>query len=493
MKQLIVTLALLKSQILLAQFNLVPNWSFESGHPKEDCIYYEEYIDNTIDRYIANWRIAKHRNGCNSAVHHGLCNGSSPEWFKISSLQCSSRRSLLCGRYLKSDGNNFNGNSSGSPSFDLSSESYIYIKHFAFGNYNPNSKKYDGKSYHNAIRVELLEKLKAGRRYVMRMKIIPYSKYYQEGTKILSSGDNHLRIFFTQKGEDWTSNQKNQRIEPGLTNIVINQNVNQNCQWYQTERRFNVPTSMSELKHLILYVERGAFGIDEVEIFEECPSTMFIENKVFETALFGRYPYLDGFPYVNQATGYIYSSNTTVKNGARVIFSAGNEVILNNDVNIELGAEVLIEITGCYTHAPSSIIAAETPSVNYELSKVFYDDGDENEVDKFSEEDDEGDVDFEDNPSEQAKTTPAFNQNNRKNKFSFHPNPTNNYLEISADQPDKVFTIIIMDSMGRPVKTQEGVVRSILVDLTSLAPGLYFAKVNDGQKIFVEKVVLSKN
>jgi hypothetical protein len=467
MKYSLIIILLSFTLTVFCQRNIVRNFSFEEGTSYNSC-----RIDD-----LSNWFNAG--DGDDGAY------GDYPKWINISDAHC--QHNYNCGRYV--DGFVRAGESGGNPSSDLVSDRYLFIKQYA--RYYDLSKQKYKFSFHNSVGTELIENLIPNKRYVMRMKLIPFSKFKMiDNNKIVLSGDNHLRIFFTEKGRTWKSNKKNQKWEPTVTNIFVHQNENQNCQWYQIERRFTVPSSMTKLKHLIFYVERGAFGIDEVEIFEECPSYMAIDDKVFESQY--RYPYLDGYPYINQATGYIYSSNTTVKNGARVIFSAGSEVVLNNDVNIESGADVLIEVASCYTHAPSSIIASETPSVNYELSKVFYDDGDENEADEFSA-DDEEDVDFDDNPSEQAKTTPVFNQNTRKNKFSFHPNPTNNYLEISADQPDKVFTIIIMDSMGRPVKTQEGVVGSILVDLTSLAPGLYLAKVNDGQKIFVEKVVLSKN
>ena len=73
--------------------------------------------------------------------------------------------------------------------------------------------------------------------------------------------------------------------------------------------------------------------------------------------------------------------------------------------------------------------------------------------------------------------------NAKQSNFSIYPNPANDFIEIKTNS--KIETAQIFDNLGRIIKT----VNSSKVDITHLEKGIYYLKINNGEKIekFIKK------
>jgi len=74
-----------------------------------------------------------------------------------------------------------------------------------------------------------------------------------------------------------------------------------------------------------------------------------------------------------------------------------------------------------------------------------------------------------------------------KDELMFYPNPVEDLLMISGKSI--ISEIRIADIQGRIVKTVNPDSESLTIDLSGVAPGIYFMQVNQGNSIVTGKVV----
>lgn len=69
--------------------------------------------------------------------------------------------------------------------------------------------------------------------------------------------------------------------------------------------------------------------------------------------------------------------------------------------------------------------------------------------------------------------------------FSVHPNPTNDFIELSTENPTGDYQLL--DAQGRIVKTEKIHATNQLIDLTRLQSGIYFVAIDGNVKRFVKE------
>lgn len=79
-------------------------------------------------------------------------------------------------------------------------------------------------------------------------------------------------------------------------------------------------------------------------------------------------------------------------------------------------------------------------------------------------------------------------QSNPIKSFQFYPNPIENYLNITAQQPN--FKITVLDVNGKSLLDQKETSNQLQLDFSTLSKGVYFLQIQQNQKVTVKKVVL---
>ncbi|GIK68772.1 MAG: hypothetical protein BroJett020_00670 [Bacteroidota bacterium] len=433
-KNLSIVILIIFSNITFSQNVLFDNHTFELGNFKSDCNYGVSVFD--IDNYISNWRVAKHE------INMG--NGFSPFWLDISESVCNNYR-FVCGWYYGSTG----GYSSGNANIQTSNR-FLYLKQYAL-KYKEEKEKYK-KSYHNAIYNTFDATLPPGKFYNVRFKYIAYSTYNVDQ----SSGKNHLRFFISSESKKWYKGNS-QVMELVNSNIIEQKAYQEGCNWKQKQSIIYVPNGLNNINYFIIYAEEGQFGLDDIEFYEYCPSTMVIENRTFDNYFYSSQSQ-NGQTFIYEATDYLYAGNGNwqntpeliVEKGADMVFRAGQGVDLLPGFTAENNVDVYIAPCGS-----GNRIAQDTTGNSY-FSQLI------------SEEDENDDLFLLD--------------------ITIYPNPSTGLFTIESQELINLQQIELYDIFGKclqPVINQNG--NALSLNLTGYAKGMYFIKIGTySQKIAVE-------
>ena len=74
-----------------------------------------------------------------------------------------------------------------------------------------------------------------------------------------------------------------------------------------------------------------------------------------------------------------------------------------------------------------------------------------------------------------------------------YPNPANKTVTIDLPSQKMVDQIEILNAHGQVVAVQYPKQRAILIDISTYSSGFYFVKVNQGQKFYYPKVIVSND
>ncbi|MEZ5199452.1 MAG: T9SS type A sorting domain-containing protein [Bacteroidales bacterium] len=90
----------------------------------------------------------------------------------------------------------------------------------------------------------------------------------------------------------------------------------------------------------------------------------------------------------------------------------------------------------------------------------------------------------------EATIDPAINENS--DDINILPNPNNGRFELQINllKIGQSFSIEILDFSGKPVKQYSNIIQNkYKIDISDLSKGIYFVKIQSGDKTFIEKVV----
>ena len=309
---------LLGGRTLISQNNIIPNNSFEQSYFTPYCQYPSTTSGaNRFDNDMYLWQVARHTN-------HFEC----PHVIDINILPSQSTFvDCLYTWFAPLCNNSLSLNFSSHRFMVLERDKYIHF----FG--TTITRKY------GATRVALNSTLQPGQSYILRMKVIPF--YTRAGST--SEGSNsHLRVFFSKWHNHWdadpgtTSNELFEAINAEIILPSISPSQSANFQFI--EREIIIPSDQSNLDNFVLYEENNSFAIDDVELFEQCPSNIVIKNQLYD--------YITYAPGANQGTSFAEQASNTISagnygagnvqvqayfsfNAARVTYSAGQKITLS--------------------------------------------------------------------------------------------------------------------------------------------------------------------
>jgi hypothetical protein len=221
------------------------------------------------------------------------------------------------------------------------------------------------KQWHEAIRIALLNgnSLTNGKTYVIRYKLKSIQsekpggndfQNYQECLDLVHVC--HMRVFITKLGQHWNNNAQNDKFEAISANVIRNLTPSSSCgSWEYIERTFTVPSS-GTYKNLVLYMETGAFEIDDVELFDECTNQQLIQNRLYPNAF--SLITEGGIPFKEKVSGEIIAGNNvgalgvpvgnvTVQFGANVVYTAGSQIRLKPGFTAMKNSSFKAIIAGC--------------------------------------------------------------------------------------------------------------------------------------------------
>ncbi len=297
------------------------------------------------------------------------------------------------------------------------------------------------KYWHGGIRSELVgnQSLIPGRRYTIRYKILVIQK---------NDGKNfaHMRVHFTKWSVHWDSNSNNnQKFEALNANFIRTESAN-NCIWESVERHFVAPAGKNELRNIIFYSEAGGFMLDDIELFESCPTDEVFSNKIFDGHFYDSNAF-EGNSFVASASNSITTQNSVeVQPGADVTFQAGVQVVLNPGFIAQPGSNFVAEIAPCQ-------------NMRYDIGMPS--------------------APIEEGLAKELKGVEIF------------PNPSRGeFILTLADDKALMNKVEIRDVLGNKVLNTGVLPSGSTIDLSGRTSGIYFIRVESGDTIFSEKVVI---
>jgi hypothetical protein len=338
-----------------------------------------------------------------------------------------------------------------------------------------NNKKY----FHDAVRISLPNgmSLKHNTSYIIRLNLYPLrSKNYNGNDCNFTDLDPaslchehvrqaHLRVYFAEKGPDWYKNNSDRFL---ANNAVVYKYIAGPSQWEYVERRFTTPAS-GTYKNLILYMQSGAFAIDNVELYEECTDYILIQNKDYVN-LPGAYIPEAGY-FEERTSNYIMAGNAVgavnVYNGdviihpnATVTYEAANRIVLKPGFKASNGSYFRARNVPCSTNR--SYFFSDTTDLFTFLNHEFYTDEDEQE-----------DI--------------------TKMLLEIYPNPANNKVNvnISHENTSKKFILNIINSTGAWCASYNLYSGNNTIDIQKLPLGIYLFYIqNEDNSYFVSKTIV---
>ncbi|MDT8413568.1 MAG: hypothetical protein RQ875_13970 [Vicingaceae bacterium] len=294
---------------LFAQINLIPNPGFELGQPNKtpSCNY-----DNNkyIEEDILWWKSGKQFATNFSNLRY---NKSWPDW---------------------------HGHGSSCTVNPFSYSRHIYLQ----------EKKEQNVKYPDAIRVGLFSTMNPSNNYIFK---ISFASGERKTTVTPMERYPRVTVHLTKYSEHWSSNWGNTKfwfsIYPPFTWDGVSYNNSKINNWAQHWHILNGPLINShpfmgnifkDLKNIVLDCSGNHAYIDYVELSENCPNPLLIENHQF-------YENIDEIPYKAGSilkAGFdvgnpLPNGNVVVNSGAKATFKAGSQIILEPGFIVEQGAD----------------------------------------------------------------------------------------------------------------------------------------------------------
>ncbi|OFX41114.1 MAG: hypothetical protein A2X08_04355 [Bacteroidetes bacterium GWA2_32_17] len=467
MKKIIIVVLLqsftnLFSQNLIIDPGFEVGWQFTlnyDGHPgvgiSNDCNY---FYPSDFDNEVAYWKVAPHNNDKEER---------NPDWTDL---------------YCNND--HFSHSCFSGPFISSGNQVLIAADLSKCKERNNGTMKF--RQWHEAIRIGVNGNggngLINNKEYVIRYKLLPIESSLEDVYYDINDPTNvphswkcynymntcHMRLIFSELGENWDKPWSD-KFEAINANVIINYPSSGYCMWYYIERNFTVPSS-GDYNNLILYMEDGAFEIDDVELFEKCTDNLLIQNKVYHS------PYtmnIEAGAYFETVSNYInagnavgainvYNGDVVVGNGADVTFTAGNRISLKPGFKTKPGAHFIAKIEPCtgnkinYNEFANNYLSLLT----YNLKNI--------EIDTLDEATDEELV-FEDS-------------------FNIFPNPTFGNVTINVNN-ENGFTIKLSDLSGRVLYKDEKFTNNESFDWSFLENGIYLVKIQQNDITQVKTIV----
>lgn len=421
----------------VAQSNMIPNGGFETGPNSPGCQDdgYQSCL-NCFDDDINNWKVAQHNNDKREGT---------PDWIDFNT----------CG-YL----------SYCSGGVVRPSNRFIAIKADLFKCKEKKNSGCNMSKTHEAVAVGLEnnQSFSSGINYIIRYKIIPVLAENLDNTPNVSCCFDaikfcHLRVFLSKLGHlGWDQNNSDKQE---LLNANYASDYSAGCDWIAVERHFTC--TKSGLKNLILYAESGGFIIDDVEIFEECIPNYLIQNRDYFPQWY--FPGSQGgLSFAEKSGDYLIAGNNVgaptsigpvkVEFGSAVTYTASNKIVLKDGFIAQNGSAFKAVISPC----PNSYKLQSPDSSNYSYTPVI-------------------------------KEAPQ--EISIHHQMEILPNPSNGRFSFQFSEEDSgLKQIIISDVLGSIIYREETSKDQQQIDLSSQARGIYFVKVNCGDKSYVEKVII---
>lgn len=431
MKYLLSSIFILIHIIAHGQQNLIPNHSFEKGNHSSrptSCQYSYNGTDD-FDGDVLNWEAAY--------LNPNSPKGD-PHWVQVDT--CNTHIPSRC---LEGDGG-FSG---------------IYrLNHLVY----IRTEKTKTLEYENGVYVGLNANLIPGVPYVFRIKYAALGQTYTQGI-------NHLRVHFTTFGEHWNAGGPNGNNNNSKWNDVLGGAVSQNynpsstqCKFKQIERVIIPPHRQNPLRTLVLFVEKGAFIIEDVELYILCPQQLLIENTLY-------------YDFDDQGQTFTYTAKNEIIAGFDVGASTvnGDVSILNQaDISYKAGNKVTLK-QGFRAYAGSNFHAQITPcGGNNKKSNSTSNNRDES--------------------SSNGKTLHKEINQLLNNNFSVFPNPSSNgeyTIHIGASD---LFDVEVYNNIGELIYKEKAINKpNYKLDISSFPKGMYFIKARTSKKVYTKRIIYS--
>lgn len=92
-----------------------------------------------------------------------------------------------------------------------------------------------------------------------------------------------------------------------------------------------------------------------------------------------------------------------------------------------------------------------------------------------------------------SKSSSIINETNSLNKITISPNPTSSFINIQWEQSDKA-QIRLFNINGQLIDVKKGVsLKNYKIDVSYLASGIYFLRINSKKGVFTKKVIINSN
>ena len=501
---------------IFSQINLIPNPGFEIGKPGKSpqCVYFGSDL---INNDILYWKRAKCNVGGNILPP---CTNrfSFPDWMEPG----------LCG------------------STPFTHSRYIYLEERAT------------QGFQDAIRVGLLSTMNTLKNYIFKINYTYAGPRKSTSPPSPSESYPRVTIHLTKYSEHWSSSWGNVSLKFSMY-PPTQQNAPNPSGWAQHWHILNGPLINShpffgnifnDLKNIVLDCSGRHVYIDYVELSENCPNPLLIENHQF-------YNNVNEIPYKAGSilkAGYDVGNpspngNVVVNNGAKATFKAGSQIILEPGFIVEEGADFETIFEPCNSNTAkvdNEIIVIDektiqigditiyddrvetlacsdtlrifgldgdtTSFVNYfwdfgngqtsnsPVGEVFYENSGEYTV-KLALTDSSGVTDTLSKiyiqPDCKGKTNRLSNDttNNKSNTVSYlsptiFPNPTAANINITQLNNFVGGNIEIINLMGQVIFTTTINSNQLSADLSKHPKGIYLIKISSDKEQVIEKIVL---
>jgi hypothetical protein len=448
MKKLIYFYFILQYCLGYSQNNLIPNYSFEEtmpGHNIASCggndiSAFVQYEDSDIGESnfnddIANWNYAWHHDS-----HRKM-----PKW--IDYHTCSLDAAIDCNCV---------------PMISVFPSNRFIVIEVEYKNYtNCDPHKY--AAIRNGLNPQTA--LTTGITYTLRYKYIPFKIHSSCESNILNCSSNaNLSVYLTNYAYYWDSNDdENQKIE--IDNLSEVGPFN-DCNWKLREKDIILDSDHDNLLNIVLVCNEQGFMIDDVELFEKCPTEKIIQNKFYFGSL---YPNSD---YMESAENNLYAGccinqnqnfgDVLIESGSSVKFTAGEQISLLPGFHAVSGSDFSGRIVPCESNKGQTIESISYhQTINSQISQ---------EILKIK----------------GQKEIEALNSNKTdKNMIAVSPNPANNVLFIDGLAFPAL--VSVFDMSGNKILSFN--LNENRIDITDLAQGLYFIKFFTPEGNIVRKFV----
>lgn len=442
---------------VFSQNNIIPNYNLERAQPGKfpQCDYQTNL--NAFNSDIENWRVAEHNvdkgSGTadwltyNNCANPGLCGANNNQ-------VNSTRQILICSDIYK-------------------------------------CKNKTSDFLHEAVAVSLENNAKfvSGKNYILRYKISPSKakilskagnlKTEAEAICNLKSLTSHMRVFLSEKGyKNWNKNSS-QKQELINANYQKNNSTALNCDYTIEERKF-IPNS-GVYTTLVLYAESGGMLIDDIEVFEECEDTYYIQNKSYENPFYLPNSVNGLYNFTEKSSNQIIAGNNVTSsrpNGNVVIKKAPFN--LTSPYIIYTATNRIILKSGFKAESGTRFRAVTLPCPN-NLNKGGYE---ENSNPNY--------IPLDPLPTDEESVSAENNFSiNSYVNFNIIPNPNNGNFSIYInDELELPKSINIRNTLLQTIQIINNIDSYVTeINLKDFPNGIYIIEINYPDKIITSKVI----